>query len=105
MALSAAEKGICLENLSHPRLLEGGARREAVGGVERSETVFQAYTLRSGAPDERERDALPEPDMTAPGTADQNNGWWKMSCARLSTTEARPMRAMTMPETRLMISI
>ena len=49
MALSVAEKGICLENLSHPRLLEGGTRREAVGGVERSETVFQAYTLRSEA--------------------------------------------------------
>ena len=51
MAASAAEKGICLENLSHPRLLEGGARREAVGGVERSETVFQAYTLRREAID------------------------------------------------------
>ena len=64
MALSVAEKGICLENLSHPRLLEGGARREAVGGVERSETVFQAYTLRSEASDESERDARSELDMT-----------------------------------------
>ena len=50
MALSVAEKGICLENLSHPRLLEGGARREAVGGVERSETVFQAYTFAAKRP-------------------------------------------------------
>ena len=49
IANSAAEKGICLENLSHPRLLEGGARRGAVGGVARSATVFQAYILRSGA--------------------------------------------------------
>ena len=57
MVLSEAEKGICLEDLSHPRLLEGGARRGAVGGVERSETVFQAYTLHSVAVDESEKDA------------------------------------------------
>ena len=64
MALSVAEKGMCLENLSHPRLLEGGARREAVGGVERSETVFQAYTLRRVAFDESGRDVRSEPGMT-----------------------------------------
>ena len=74
MALSAAEKGICLENLSHPRLLEGGARRGAVGGVAQSATVFQAYTLRSEATDECERDARSRPGMTKPG-AQRTMGW------------------------------
>ncbi len=45
---ASSREGIALEDLSHPRLLEGGAHRAAMGGVERSETVLQRNTFATG---------------------------------------------------------